>query len=155
MKNTQLVYRLIELGYRISFAESCTGGMVASSIVEVSDASKVLDMSFVTYASDAKISLLGVEKDIIDKHGVVSEEVAYQMANGVKSKALSNVGVGITGIAGPSGGTLEKPVGMVCFGIAIEDKTYTYTKQFGDIGRTNVRCKSTEFVIEKILELLE
>ena len=155
MRNAKLVNRLIELNYKISFAESCTGGMVASSIVEVSDASKVLDMSFVTYASEAKIELLGVDEEAIDQYGVVSEEVAYQMANGVKSKASSNVGVGVTGIAGPSGGTLDKPIGMVCFGIAINDKTYTYTQQFGDIGRTNVRCKATEFVIEKILELLE
>ena len=155
MKNNQLVSKLIELNYKISFAESCTGGMVASSIVEVSDASKVLDMSFVTYASEAKISLLGVEKDVIDKYGVVSEEVAYQMANGVKNKASANIGVGVTGIAGPSGGTDDKPVGIVCFGVAINDKTYTFTKNFGDIGRTKVRCQATEFVIDKILELLE
>ena len=155
MKNNQLVYRLIELNYKISFAESCTGGMVASSIVDVSDASKVLDMSFVTYASEAKINLLDVEKDVIEKYGVVSEEVAYQMANGVKTKSNANIGVGVTGIAGPSGGTVDKPVGMVCFGITINDKTHTYTRHFGDIGRTNVRCKATEFVIDKILELLE
>ena len=155
MRNTQLVNKLIDLNYKISFAESCTGGMVASSIVEVSDASKVLEMSFVTYASDAKISLLGVEKEVIDKYGVVSEEVAYQMANGVKLKSTADIGVGVTGIAGPSGGTIDKPVGMVCFGVAINDKTYTFTQKFGNIGRTNVRCKATEFIINKILELLE
>ena len=155
MKNTQLVNKLIELGLKISFAESCTGGMVASSIVDVADASKVLDMSFVTYSDDAKIELLSVEADNINKFGVVSEEVAYQMANGVKNKANSNIGVGVTGIAGPGGGTLDKPVGMVCFGFAINDKTYTFTKHFGEIGRMNVRYKSTEFVIEKLLELLD
>ena len=155
MRNTQLVNKLIDLNYKISFAESCTGGMVASSIVEVSDASKVLEMSFVTYASDAKISLLGVEKEVIDKYGVVSEEVAYQMAIGVKIKSNAHIGVGVTGIAGPSGGTVDKPVGMVCFGVTINAKTYTFTQKFGNIGRTNVRCKATEFIINKILELLE
>lgn len=155
MKNVELVNRLIQLGYKISFAESCTGGMVASCIVDVSDASKVLDMSFVTYANYAKTDLIGVDSDTIDTFGVVSEEVAIQMAKGVKQKAKSNIGVGITGIAGPNGGTLKKPVGMVCFGVVINDKEYTFLKQFGNIGRTEVRMKSTEFVIKKILDLLE
>ena len=154
MKNVQLVNKLIDLNMKISCAESCTGGMLASSIVDVSDASKVLDMSFVTYASEAKVELLGVDKKIIDLYGVVSEEVAYQMAVGVKNKAKSNIGVGITGIAGPNGGTLSTPVGTVCFGIAINNDTYVYTMFFDDIGRTNVRTKSVEFIIDKLLELL-
>ena len=154
MKNVQLVNKLIDLNMKISCAESCTGGMLASSIVDVSDASKVLDMSFVTYASEAKVELLGVDKKIIDLYGVVSEEVAYQMAVGVKNKANSNIGVGITGIAGPNGGTLSTPVGTVCFGIAINNNTYVYTMFFDDIGRTNVRTKSVEFIIDKLLELL-
>jgi PncC family amidohydrolase len=155
MKNIELVNKLISLNYHISFAESCTGGMVCSSIVDVSDASKVLDMSFVTYASEAKVSLLGVDSLTIEQHGVVSEKVAYQMATGVKNKAKSNIGVGITGIAGPNGGSIDKPIGMVCFGFAINDNTYTFTKYFGDLGRTNVRLESTKFVIEKLLELLD
>ena len=155
MKNTQLVNRLIELNMRISCAESCTGGMLASSIVEVSDASKVLDMSFVTYASSSKVELLGINQQTIDKFGVVSEQVAYHMAIGVKNKAKSNVGIGITGIAGPSGGTDNTPVGTVCFGVAINEKVYTFTKKFGNIGRTNVRVRATKFIIDKILELLE
>lgn len=155
MKNVKLVNRLIELNMRISFAESCTGGMVASSIVDVSDASKVLDMSFVTYASSSKVDLINVNQSTIDTYGVVSEQVAYEMAIGVKNKAKSNIGVGITGVAGPSGGSESTPVGMVCFGIVINDKTYTYTQKFGNIGRTNVREKAKNFVLEKMLELLD
>ena len=155
MKNIKLVNRLIELNKTISFAESCTGGMVASSIVDVSDASKVLDMSFVTYSNNSKIELLGVKAETIEQYGVVSEEVANQMANGVRKKALSDIGVGITGVAGPNGGTAEKPVGMVCFGVSINSETYTYTKQFSNIGRTNVRVESTQFILGKILELLD
>lgn len=155
MRNVELVNKLINLNYKICFAESCTGGMVSSSIVDVNDASKVLDMSFVTYANSAKMNLLGVDYRIIEKYGVVSEEVAYQMAVGAKNKSASNVGVGITGIAGPNGGTDSKPVGMVCFGFVINDKTYTFTKQFGNVGRTNVRVESTNFVIDKLLELLD
>ena len=155
MRNIELVQLLISKNYKISCAESCTGGMLASSIVEVADASKVLDMSFVTYASEAKISLINVNKDTIDKNGVVSEDVAKEMAIGVANKANSNVGVGITGLAGPSGGTELKPVGMVCIGICINKKTYTFTQYFGNIGRTLVRQKTVEFVIDRLIELLE
>ena len=154
MRNFELVQLLINKNYKISCAESCTGGMLASSIVDVADASKVLDMSFVTYASEAKVSLIKVDEQVINKYGVVSEEVAFQMAKGVADKANSNVGVGITGLAGPSGGTKLKPVGMVCFGICINGDITTYTQYFGNIGRTNVRQKSVEFVIEKLIDLL-
>ena len=115
----QVVDRLIEKNYKISFAESCTGGLCCGTIVNVTNASKVLDMSFVTYANEAKVELLGVKADTILSHGVVSEEVAYEMAQGVAEKAGSQVGVGITGVAGPGGGTAKKPVGMVCFGLKL------------------------------------
>lgn len=152
--NEKLVKLLIEKGYKISAAESCTGGMFASSIVDVADASKVLDMSFVTYASKAKVELINVSEKTINTYGVVSEEVAKEMALGVKQKSVSNIGVGITGLAGPSGGSVDKPVGMVCFGIAINDNVYTYTKQFGNIGRTNVRKEATSFITQKLIEHL-
>lgn len=149
-----VVEKLIEKNYHISFAESCTGGLCCGTIVNVTNASKVLDMSFVTYANEAKIKLLGVKADTILTHGVVSEEVAFEMAQGVAKQADSEVGVGITGIAGPGGGTAKKPVGMVCFGFFINGKTITYTKQFGEIGRNQVRKSSVEFVLETLLELL-
>ena len=150
----QLVERLIELNYKISFAESCTGGLCCGTLVNVTNASKVLDMSFVTYANEAKIQLLGVKADTILANGVVSEEVACEMAQGVVRTADCQVGVGITGVAGPGGGTEKKPVGMVCFGFFVNGKTYTYTKQFGEIGRNQVRKSSVEFVFETLLELL-
>ena len=154
MRNLELVQLLISNNYKISCAESCTGGMLASAIVDVADASKVLDMSFVTYASEAKTSLINVSNDIIDEYGVVSEEVAKEMAIGVARKANSNIGVGITGLAGPSGGTELKPVGMVCFGILINTEIYTFTQYFGNIGRTNVRQKAVECVIDRLIEFL-
>lgn len=150
----QVVEKLIEKNYHISFAESCTGGLCCGTIVNVTNASKVLDMSFVTYANEAKIKLLGVKADTILTHGVVSEEVAFEMAQGVAKQAESEVGVGITGVAGPGGGTAKKPVGMVCFGFYINGETVTYTKQFGEIGRNQVRKSSLEFVLETLLELL-
>lgn len=145
-----VVNKLIEKGYHISFAESCTGGLACGALVDVADASKVLDVSFVTYANAAKIKYLGVKAETIEQYGVVSEEVARQMAEGVAKEAGSHVGVGITGVAGPSGGTKDKPVGMVCFGFLIAGQVVTFTKQFGNIGRNEVRAKSVEFVYETL-----
>lgn len=150
----QVVEKLIEKGYHISFAESCTGGLCCGNLVNVTNASKVLDMSFVTYANEAKMSLLGVKADTILSNGVVSEEVAYEMAEGVAKAAKSEVGVGVTGVAGPGGGTEKKPVGMVCFGFSVNGNVTTFTEQFGEIGRNQVRKSSIEFVFEKLLELL-
>lgn len=151
----QVVDRLIEKNFHISFAESCTGGMCCGTIVNVTNASKVLDVSFVTYANEAKMKFLGVNADTILSHGVVSEEVACEMAQGVCKTAGSEVSVGITGVAGPGGGTAKKPVGMVCFGFCINGQTVTYTKQFGEIGRNQVRKSSVEFVLQTLLELLD
>lgn len=151
---TKVVDLLIKNNFRISFAESCTGGLAAASIVSVPDASKVLDISFVTYANEAKMQYLNVNADTIDKHGVVSEEVAREMADGVAKAAGSEVGIGITGIAGPGGGTKRKPVGMVCFGICINGATKTYTRQFGSIGRNEVRAASVDFILSTLYDVL-
>ena len=145
-----VVNQLIEKNYHISFAESCTGGMACAALVSVADASKVLDVSFVTYANDAKLKYLGVDASTIARFGVVSEEVARQMAEGVAKEADSEVGVGITGVAGPGGGTKDKPVGMVCFGFYVNGELFTSTKQFGNLGRNEVRAKSVEYVFEAL-----
>ena len=154
MKEKKLVLKLIEKGYKIATAESCTGGMLAAHIVNVPMASKVLDESVVTYANEAKIKYCGVAPETIKKLGVVSEEVAGEMAKGIAKSAGANVGVGISGIAGPSGGTTTKPVGMVCFGFCINGKVQTHTKYFKG-SRTSVRKKSTKFAINKLLEILK
>lgn len=151
---TKVVNALMEKGYHISLAESCTGGLTAAAIVSVADASKVFDVSFVTYANEAKMRYLGVKEASIEEFGVVSEQVAYEMAAGVAEEAGSEVGIGITGIAGPGGGTQTKPVGMVCFGICINGEVSTYTKQFGSIGRNEVRAASVDFVLHTLYQLL-
>lgn len=153
-KAQELVDRLHNLGWHISFAESCTGGKAAAGIVDVASASSVFKESYVTYANDAKIQLLDVSPDTIVQYGVVSEPVAAQMAIGAAKKASAQVGVGISGIAGPSGGTPSKPVGMVCFGFYIDGTVYTKTVQFGNIGRNAVRQSSVDFVYDTLLELL-
>ena len=151
----QVVNKLIDRGFRISFAESCTGGLCCGTLVNVSNASKVLDMSFVTYANEAKVELINVSHETIENYGVVSEQVAGEMCKGVAEKAHSEVGVGITGVAGPTGGTAKKPVGMVCFGFYVLGNVTTRTMQFGNIGRNEVRAKSVDFVFNTLAELLE
>ena len=149
-----VVNKLIENDYHISFAESCTGGLCCGTLVNGTNASKELDVSFTTYANEAKVKFLGVDANTILKYGVVSEEVAYEMALGVAKAAGSEVGVGVTGIAGPGGGTAKKPIGMVCFGFNINGKVKTFTQQFGEIGRNQVRKSSVEFVYSTLKELL-
>ena len=151
----QVVNKLIDRGFHISFAESCTGGLCCGTLVNVSNASKVLDMSFVTYANEAKVELINVSHETIENYGVVSEQVAGEMCKGVAEKAHSEVGVGITGVAGPTGGTAKKPVGMVCFGFYVLGNVTTLTMQFGNIGRNEVRAKSVDFVFNTLAELLE
>lgn len=151
----QVVNKLIDRGFRISFAESCTGGLCCGTLVNVSNASKVLDMSFVTYANEAKVELINVNPETIESYGVVSEQVAGEMCKGVAEKAHSEVGVGITGVAGPTGGTVKKPVGMVCFGFYVLGNVTTRTIQFGNLGRNEVRAKSVDFVFNTLAELLE
>lgn len=150
----QLVNALIEKNWHIACAESCTGGLVASRIVNVANASRVLDVSFVTYANEAKMKYLGVSPDTIAKHGVVSEEVVREMALGVAKEAGSEVGIGISGIAGPSGGTEKKPVGLVCFGFYVDGSVTTRTCLFGNPGRNEVRALSTEYALRTALELI-
>ena len=150
----KVVNLLIKNNYHISFSESCTGGMVAATLVGVADASKVFNESFVTYANEAKIKYLGVSPDVIANYGVVSLECVKEMAEGTAKATNSEVAVSVSGIAGPSGGTKEKPVGTVCFGFYINGRTYTYIEHFGDLGRNKVRKESTKFVYKTLLKLL-
>ena len=150
----EVVDKLIKKNWHISFAESCTVGKCCGALVDVPGASAVLDVSFITYANEAKIKYLGVSPNAIEEFGVVSEPVAAQMACGAAENAKSQVAVGITGVAGPTGGTAAKPVGMVCFGFFINGSVHTFTRQFGNIGRNQVRAESVCFVFEKLCELL-
>lgn len=155
MNLNKIVNLLIKDNLHIATAESCTGGMVCSKLVNVAGVSSVLDLSVVTYANEAKIKLLGVNADTIAKYGVVSEEVAKEMVIGISRLANSEVAISTSGIAGPSGSTKNKPIGMVCFGLKIRDDIYTYTKYFGEIGRNKVRLAATNFILNELLIKLE
>ena len=158
----RVVNALIKHGLHISFAESCTGGLAAARIVDVPNASYVLDASFVTYANQAKVKFVNVAEESIAEHGVVSECVALSMAKGAAAAAKAEIGVGISGIAGPSGGSPEKPVGTVCFGFyfggeaecGIPKFEISKTMHFGAAGRQAVRNASVNFVFETLAELL-
>ena len=151
----RLVALLIEKGLRISFAESCTGGLLAAGIVDVPDASRVLDASFVTYANEAKTRLVGVNPEDIAAYGAVSEQVAGQMAAGAAMEAGADVGCATSGIAGPTGGTAEKPIGTVCFGFYLGGRVVTETCRFGNLGRSAVRAAAVDYAYGRLLELIK
>ena len=144
---------LVRLGYNISFSESCTGGLLAGKMINVDGASKVIDRSLVTYSDEAKIELLGVNRKTIEKYDIVSEEVAVEMACGVKEFSKSKVGVGVTGYAGPGGGTIEKPVGTVCFAICVNDVIFSKTVCYKNL-RNIVREKVVMEIFYNLYRIL-
>jgi nicotinamide-nucleotide amidase len=134
----QLLEIARQRGATVATAESCTGGLIAGAITDVAGSSDIFDRGFVTYSNAAKAELLGVDPQVIERHGAVSEEVAAQMAAGALARSSASHAVAVTGVAGP-GGSERKPEGMVCFGLATRDGTRTETVQFGAIGRREVR----------------
>ena len=139
-------------GFKIATAESCTGGLVAALLTEISGSSAVVERGFVTYSNEAKTELIGVPADLIAAHGAVSEAVARAMAEGAVAHSRADVAVGITGVAGPTGGTATKPVGLVHFGLARKGTaTVHLERRYGDLGRENVRRRA----VEDALSLLE
>ena len=151
-----LVRALTSRSLHISLAESCTGGMATAAIVSIPGSSNVLDASVVTYANHAKMRYADVPEETLETYGAVSEETAGAMARGIASENDADLGIGISGIAGPGGGTPEKPVGTVCFGIYKKEPEalVTVTKHFGDLGRDEVRAQSVYFALSEALKLL-
>lgn len=150
----KLVDLLIERRMTVSAAESCTGGAFAAGVVSVPDASRVLGFSFVTYSEAAKHELVGVPMETIEEYGVVSEEVADAMARGAAQAGHADVGVGITGFAGPAGGTEKAPVGTVCFGFYVKGDCRVYRRRFADLPRNEVRSLAVDFAADTLTELL-
>ena len=150
----EVVELLIARRFHISCAESCTGGLLTAGLVDVPNASQVLEASIVTYANWAKTRYAAVPEDVLARCGAVSEEVALAMAQGVAQTNQAEVGVGVSGVAGPGGGTAEKPVGMVCFGFFIQGRGYAFTRNWPGLTRNQVRENSVKFALEKLIELL-
>jgi nicotinamide-nucleotide amidase len=139
-------------GLKVATAESCTGGLVAGALTEIAGSSDVVDRGFVTYSNEAKEAMLGVPSATLKRHGAVSAETAAAMASGALKNSLANIVVAITGIAGPGGGSQQKPVGLVHFAAASRDgRLVARERQYGDIGRESVREQS----VAEALDLLE
>jgi nicotinamide-nucleotide amidase len=128
---------------RLATAESCTGGLLAAALTEIAGSSDVMECGFVTYANTAKQAMLGVSEAILERHGAVSRQTAQAMAQGALARSRADVAVAITGIAGPGGGSAEKPVGLVHFAAATRDgRRIDREARYGDIGRRSVRLKA-------------
>jgi len=139
---------------RIATAESCTGGLVAAALTEIAGSSDVVDCGFVTYSDAAKQKMLGVPKAILIRHGAVSAATAAAMAKGALKHSQADLSVAITGIAGPGGGSKQKPVGLVYFAAASRDgRRLARSRRYGKIGRTRVRLRSVVQALA-LLELL-
>ena len=145
-----LIKLLTKKKLKISFAESCTGGLLASTIASVSGASKIFNLGLITYSNQAKIKILKVNKNIIEKYGAVSHECCSAMVKNLSKISKANINVSITGIAGPKGGTKEKPVGLVYIGIKKGDKIQVNKCLFKDKNRSSIQ-KAT---VRKSLNLI-
>ncbi len=149
-KIKDIITKLTNSKITLAIAESCTGGYISNMFTNISGASKVFERGIICYSNASKVSLLNVDPEIINQHGAVSETVAKQLANNIRVLSNVNIGIGITGIAGPAGGTPEKPVGLVYIGFSTIDGTLVEKHHF-DVDRITFKAK----VLEKILLLLQ
>ena len=142
-------------GWTLATAESCTGGMVAAALTDIPGSSEVFERGFVTYANAAKEELLGVPAEVLARHGAVSGETASAMAEGALRSSPASLAVSVTGVAGPGGGSLEKPVGLVWFATAVRDQSVVLEeRRFSDLGRAGVRLAATRTALELLLARL-
>ncbi len=140
----------------IASAESCTGGLISALFTEIAGSSDVFERGFVTYSNEAKTELLGVPVELIEQWGAVSPQVAAAMASGALTHSHADLSISVTGIAGPGGGSVEKPVGLVCLAAARKNGLVIgKTRKFGDIGRANIRSATIGAAIELLNSSIE
>ena len=149
-----LIKKLIKKKLKISFAESCTGGMLASTITSISGASKVFNLGLITYSNEAKIKNLKVNKSIINKFGAVSTECCKAMVVNLSKISKANINVSITGIAGPSGGTKKKPVGLVYIGLKRGNKIIIIKNKFKSKRRISIQKATVKKTIKAINSII-
>ena len=136
----------------IATAESCTGGLIAGALTDIAGSSSVVDRGFVTYSNEAKMDMLGVSEKTLKEHGAVSDQTAYEMALGAFKNSRADVSVAVTGIAGPGGGSNEKPVGLVYMGVASKDGVQTYKLLLGeDKSRDDIRQATVDRALNELL----
>ena len=148
-----LIRILTKKKLKISFVESCTGGMLASTITSISGASKVFNLGLVTYSNQAKIKILKVNKNIIKKYGAVSYECCYTMVKNLSKISKANINISITGIAGPKGGTKKKPVGLVYIGVKKGNKIQVNKYFFKSKKRTSIQRATVKKALDLILRI--
>ena len=151
----KIVKLLIKKKIKISFAESCTGGMLSSAITSVSGSSKVFYLGLVAYSNESKIKVLNISKKLIKKYGAVSEQVCKAMAKNLSKISKTNITVSITGIAGPNGGTKKKPVGLVYTGIKKGNKTLVKKHLFKNKGRLYIQKAAVNKSLDLILSFIK
>ena len=149
LKAKKLTELLISKNMSIAVAESCTGGLLSSSLNSIPGASSYFNCGFITYSNESKIKMLNVDSQTIELFGAVSERVAFEMAVGAGQHSQSDLAISVTGIAGPSGGTAEKPVGMVCFGFYVEGEVSTTTQFFSGV-RSEIVSESIAFALTEL-----
>ena len=150
----RLAAQLRAKGWMMATAESCTGGLIAGACTDLAGSSEWFERGFVSYSNAAKTELLGVDAALIAQHGAVSEPVARAMAQGAVAHAHAQVAVAVTGVAGPGGGSAEKPVGLVCFGWAVPGGVLTDVQRF-DGDRAAVRAATVRHALARLLTLLD
>lgn len=149
----ELADRLLERGWMLATAESCTGGLIAAACTELSGSSRWFERGFVTYSNEAKTESLGIDPALLQAHGAVSEVVARAMAFGALRHSHAQASVAVTGIAGPTGGSAEKPVGTVWFGFSVDGRLHSEMVRF-DGDRQAVRQATVAHALERLLALL-
>ena len=151
-----MIQAAIKAGVMVATAESCTGGLVSGALTAIAGSSAALDRGFVTYSNEAKAELLGVTEDLLTQFGAVSEPVARAMALGAVMRSRASASVSITGVAGPGGGSAEKPVGLVHFAAVGPSGVVVHVeRRFGDIGREAVRLESVRVALALLLDATE
>lgn len=148
-----LAERLLRKHWMLATAESCTGGLIAGACTDLAGSSAWFERGFVTYSNDAKTEMLGVDAALIAAHGAVSEQVARAMAAGAASRSKAQVAVAVTGVAGPTGGSPEKPVGTVWFGGSVGGRLHTEHRRF-DGDRAAVRAATVQHALAMLLRLI-
>ena len=154
LKAKKLTELLTSKNMSIAIAESCTGGLLSSSLTSIPGASSYFNCGFITYSNESKINMLNVDSQTIELFGAVSEKVAYEMAMGAGQNSKSHLAISVTGIAGPSGGTPEKPVGMVCFGFYVDGNVTTTTQFFSGV-RSEIISESIAFALTELTSKIE
>ncbi|RCW24885.1 nicotinamide-nucleotide amidase [Ciceribacter lividus] len=150
---SRIVSEFTQRNLKVATAESCTGGLIAGTLTEISGSSAVVDRGFVTYSNRAKVEMLGVDKAVLDSFGAVSRETALQMAAGALRHSGADLAVAVTGVAGPTGGSAEKPVGLVHIAARRRDGRVIHREmRYGDLGRAEIRLATVRTALQMLIE---